>query len=69
MQSERRDLESFGKGLTDDQIIEKKRMLKESDRSPSRSRSINRAGGPIDLFGLKSFIRTFTRKGHSSTLY
>ena len=30
MQSERRDLESFGKGLTDDQIIEKKRMLKES---------------------------------------
>ena len=33
MQSERRDLESFGKGLTDDQIIEKKRMLKESAES------------------------------------
>ena len=30
MQSERRDLESFGKGLTDEQIIEKKKMLKES---------------------------------------
>ena len=33
MQSEIRDLESFGKGLTDDQIIEKKRMLKESAES------------------------------------
>ena len=33
MQSERRDLESFGKGLTDDQIIEKKKMLKESAES------------------------------------
>ena len=30
MQSERRLIESFGKGLTDEQIIEKKRMLKES---------------------------------------
>ena len=30
MQSERRDLEYFGKGLTDEQLIEKKRMLKES---------------------------------------
>ena len=30
MQSENRDLESFGKGLTDEQIIEKKKMLKES---------------------------------------
>ena len=30
MQSERRDLEFFGKGLTDDQIVEKKRMLRES---------------------------------------
>ena len=30
MQSEKRFLESFGKGLTDDQIIEKKKMLKES---------------------------------------
>ena len=30
MQSDRRDLESFGKGLTDEQIIEKKKMLKES---------------------------------------
>ena len=30
MQSERRLIESFGKGLTDDQIIEKKKMLKES---------------------------------------
>ena len=30
MQSERRDLESFGKGLTDEQIVEKKRMLRES---------------------------------------
>ena len=33
MQSEIRELESFGKGLTDDQIIEKKRMLKESAES------------------------------------
>ena len=33
MQSEIRDLESFGKGLTDDQIIEKKKMLKESAES------------------------------------
>ena len=30
MQSERRDLEYFGKGLTDDQVVEKKRMLRES---------------------------------------
>ena len=30
MQSERRDLEYFGKGLSDSQIVEKKRMLKES---------------------------------------
>ena len=30
MQSERRDLEFFGKGLTDEQIVEKKRMLRES---------------------------------------
>ena len=30
MQSEKRDLTNFGKGLTDEQIIEKKRMLKES---------------------------------------
>ena len=30
MQSERRDLEYFSKGLTDEQIVEKKRMLKES---------------------------------------
>ena len=30
MQSERRDLESFGKDLTDEQVVEKKRMLKES---------------------------------------
>ena len=30
MQSERRDLEYFGKGLTDEQVVEKKRMLKES---------------------------------------
>ena len=33
MQSERRDLESFGKNLTDKQIIEKKKMLKESAES------------------------------------
>ena len=33
MQSEIRNLDSFGKGLTDDQIIEKKRMLKESAES------------------------------------
>ena len=33
MQSERRDLESFGKGLIDEQIIEKKKMLKESAES------------------------------------
>ena len=33
MQSERRDLESFGKNLTDEHIIEKKRMLKESAES------------------------------------
>ena len=33
MQSERRDLESFGKGLTDDQVIEKKKMMKESAES------------------------------------
>ena len=33
MQSERRLIESFGKGLTDEQIIEKKRMLKESAES------------------------------------
>ena len=30
MQSARRDIESFGKNLTDEQIIEKKRMLRES---------------------------------------
>ena len=30
MQSERRDLEFFGKGLTDEQVVEKKRMLRES---------------------------------------
>ena len=30
MQSERRDLEHFGKGLTDEQVVEKKRMMKES---------------------------------------
>ena len=30
MQSEKRDLTNFGKGLTDEQIIEKKRMLRES---------------------------------------
>ena len=30
MQSERRDLEYFGKGLSDEQIVEKKRMLRES---------------------------------------
>ena len=30
MQGERRDLEYFGKGLTDEQVVEKKRMLKES---------------------------------------
>ena len=30
MQSERRDLESFGKGLTDEQVVDKKRMLRES---------------------------------------
>ena len=30
MQSERRDLESFGKGLTDEQVVGKKRMLRES---------------------------------------
>ena len=30
MQSERRDLEHFGKGLTDEQVVEKKRMLRES---------------------------------------
>ena len=30
MQSERRDLEYFGKGLSDSQIVEKKKMLKES---------------------------------------
>ena len=30
MQSERRDLEYFGKGLTDEQVVEKKRMLRES---------------------------------------
>ena len=30
MQSERRDLEFFGKGLTDEQVVEKKKMLKES---------------------------------------
>ena len=30
MQSERRDLEYFGKGLSDEQVVEKKRMLKES---------------------------------------
>ena len=33
MQSEIRDLESFGKNLTDEQIIEKKKMLKESAES------------------------------------
>ena len=33
MQSEIRDLESFGKDLTDEQIVEKKRMLKESAES------------------------------------
>ena len=30
MQSEKRDLTNFGKGLTDEQIMEKKKMLKES---------------------------------------
>ena len=30
MQSERRDLEHFGKGLSDEQVVEKKRMMKES---------------------------------------
>ena len=30
MQSERRDLEYFGKGLSDEQVVEKKRMMKES---------------------------------------
>ena len=30
MQSERRLIESFGKNLTDEQILEKKKMLKES---------------------------------------
>jgi hypothetical protein len=30
MQSERRDLEYFGKGLTDEQVVEKKRALRES---------------------------------------
>ena len=30
MQSERRDLEYFGNGLTDEQVVEKKRMLRES---------------------------------------
>ena len=30
MESERRDLEYFGKGLTDEQVVEKKRMLRES---------------------------------------
>ena len=30
MQSERRDLQYFGKGLTDEQVVEKKRMMKES---------------------------------------
>ena len=30
MQSKRRDLEYFGKNLTDEQVVEKKRMLKES---------------------------------------
>ena len=30
MQSERRDLEYFGKGLTDEQVVLKKKMLKES---------------------------------------
>ena len=30
MQGERRDLEYFGKGLTDEQVILKKKMLKES---------------------------------------
>ena len=33
MHSERRDIESFGKGLTDEQITEKKKMLKESAES------------------------------------
>ena len=33
MESTRRDLESFGKGLTDEQIIEKKKMMKESAES------------------------------------
>ena len=33
MQSEKRDLTNFGKGLTDEQIIEKKKMLKESAES------------------------------------
>ena len=33
MQSEIRDLESFGKDLTDEQVVEKKRMLKESAES------------------------------------
>ena len=30
MQSEKRDLTNFSKGLTDEQTIEKKRMLRES---------------------------------------
>ena len=33
MQSERRDLTNFAKGLTDEQTIEKKKMLKESAES------------------------------------
>jgi len=33
MESKKRDLESFGKGLTDEQIIEKKKMMKESAES------------------------------------
>ena len=33
MESTRRDLESFGKGLSDEQIIEKKKMMKESAES------------------------------------
>ena len=30
MESKKRDLESFGKGLTDEQILEKKKMLREA---------------------------------------
>ena len=35
MQSERRDLEYTFKGLTDEQVVEKKRMLRESAEASS----------------------------------